>query len=46
LAWLERNPLSDHLHVLENDSRYAWMAARQRRARACPQLSQMRMEAA
>lgn len=31
LAWLERNRLSDHLHVLENDPRYGWAAARRRR---------------
>ena len=30
LAWLERNRLSDHLHLLEGDSRYAWTAARRR----------------
>jgi hypothetical protein len=30
LAWLERNRLADHLHLLEGDARYAW-AARQRR---------------
>ena len=29
LAWLERNRLADHLHVLEGDARYAW-GARQR----------------
>ena len=25
-AWLERNRLSDHLHLLDGDSRYAWTA--------------------
>ncbi|UFN47600.1 DEAD/DEAH box helicase family protein [Roseomonas sp. OT10] len=29
VAWLERNRLSDHLHLLEGDARYGW-AARQR----------------
>ncbi len=28
LAWLERNRLQDHLHLLEGDSRYAWSARR------------------
>jgi hypothetical protein len=32
LAWLERNRLSDHLHLLEGDSRYAWTAAKRRRS--------------
>jgi superfamily II DNA or RNA helicase len=32
LAWLERNRLVDHLHRLEGDPRYAWTAARRRRA--------------
>jgi len=32
LAWLERNRLVDHLHLLEGDPRYAWTAARRRRA--------------
>jgi hypothetical protein len=31
LAWLERNRLSDHLNLLQGDSRYAWTAARRRR---------------
>jgi hypothetical protein len=31
LTWLERNRLSDHLHHLEGDPRYAWTAARRRR---------------
>ena len=30
VAWLERNRLSDHLHLLEGDAKYAW-TARQRR---------------
>lgn len=30
LAWLERNRISDHLHLLEGDARYDW-TARQRR---------------
>jgi len=30
LAWLERNRISDHLHLLEGDARYDWIA-RQRR---------------
>ena len=30
IAWLERNRLSDHLHLLEGDAKYAW-TARQRR---------------
>jgi hypothetical protein len=30
LAWLERNRIADHLHLLEGDARYAW-TARQRR---------------
>ncbi len=29
VAWLERNRLSDHLHLLDGDMRYAW-SARQR----------------
>ncbi|TGD94793.1 DEAD/DEAH box helicase [Methylobacterium nonmethylotrophicum] len=28
LAWLERNRLQDHLHLLEGDARYAWSARR------------------
>jgi hypothetical protein len=32
LAWLERNRLSDHLHLLDGDSRYAWTAAKRRRS--------------
>ncbi|KMO43419.1 restriction endonuclease subunit R [Methylobacterium tarhaniae] len=28
LAWLERNRLQDHLHLLEGDSRYAWSVRR------------------
>ncbi|WP_407524645.1 DEAD/DEAH box helicase [Methylobacterium oryzisoli] len=28
LAWLERNRLGDHLHLLEGDARYAWTARR------------------
>jgi superfamily II DNA or RNA helicase len=31
LAWLERNRLSDHLHLLEGDTRYAWSAAKRKR---------------
>jgi hypothetical protein len=31
VAWLERNRLSDHLHVLEGDARYAWTVAVRRR---------------
>ena len=31
LAWLERNRLLDHLHVLEGDARYAGTAAIRRR---------------
>lgn len=37
LAWLERNRLRDHLHLLEGDARYAWDARRvvkEARARA------------
>jgi superfamily II DNA or RNA helicase len=35
LSWLERNRLSDHLHLLAGDARYAWtVAARRRRAAA------------
>jgi hypothetical protein len=30
VAWLERNRIADHLHLLEGDARFAW-AARQRR---------------
>jgi superfamily II DNA or RNA helicase len=30
LAWLERNRIADHLHVLEGDARYGW-TVRQRR---------------
>jgi hypothetical protein len=26
LAWLQRNRLSDHLHLLAGDARYAWTA--------------------
>ena len=29
VSWLERNRLSDHLHALDGDMRYAW-SARQR----------------
>ena len=29
VSWLERNRLSDHLHLLDGDMRYAW-SARQR----------------
>ena len=29
VSWLERNRLSEHLHLLEGDMRYAW-SARQR----------------
>jgi hypothetical protein len=32
LSWLERNRLSDHLHLLDGDSRYAWTAAKRRRS--------------
>jgi hypothetical protein len=32
LAWLERNRLSDHLSLLDGDSRYAWTAARRQRS--------------
>jgi hypothetical protein len=32
LAWLERNRLVDHLHVLEGDARYAWTVAARRRS--------------
>jgi superfamily II DNA or RNA helicase len=32
LAWLERNRLSEHLHLLEGDTRYAWTAAKRRRS--------------
>ncbi len=28
IGWLERNRLSDHLHLLEDDPRYAWTARR------------------
>ncbi|MBK3426856.1 restriction endonuclease subunit R, partial [Methylobacterium sp. IIF4SW-B5] len=28
LAWLERNRLQDHLHLLEGDTRYAWSTRR------------------
>ncbi|MBV8590783.1 MAG: restriction endonuclease subunit R, partial [Acetobacteraceae bacterium] len=28
VAWLERNRLRDHLHVLDGDARYAWTARR------------------
>jgi hypothetical protein len=37
LAWLERNRLSDHAHLLEGDARYAW-SARQRRFRPLARL--------
>ena len=30
VAWLERNRIADHLHLLEGDAKYAW-TARQRR---------------
>jgi hypothetical protein len=26
IGWLERNRLSEHLHLLEGDPRYAWSA--------------------
>ena len=29
VSWLERNRVSDHLHLLDGDMRYAW-SARQR----------------
>jgi hypothetical protein len=35
IAWLERNRLSDHLHLLEGDAKYAW-TARQRRLDLSP----------
>jgi hypothetical protein len=35
LAWLERNRLAEHLHLLEGDTRYAW-SARQRRPHWLP----------
>ena len=35
IAWLERNRLSDHLHLLEEDAKYAW-TARQRRLDLSP----------
>jgi hypothetical protein len=35
LAWMERNRLADHAHLLDGDTRYAW-SARQRRARWMP----------
>ena len=28
VSWLERNRLSDHLHLLEGDMRYAWSVRR------------------
>ena len=28
LAWLDRNRLSEHLHLLEGDARYAWSERR------------------
>jgi superfamily II DNA or RNA helicase len=28
IAWLERNRISDHLHLLEGDHRYGWVARR------------------
>ena len=28
IGWLERNRLSDHLHLLDGDPRYAWSAKR------------------
>ena len=28
VAWLERNRLSDHLHLLDGDARHAWTARR------------------
>jgi hypothetical protein len=34
VAWLERNRISDHLHVLEGDPRYAWTVAVRRRRSA------------
>ncbi|MGV7032857.1 DEAD/DEAH box helicase [Methylobacterium symbioticum] len=30
LAWLERNRLSDHAHLLDGDARYAWSVRRRR----------------
>ncbi|KAB1074524.1 DEAD/DEAH box helicase [Methylobacterium soli] len=36
LAWLERNRLSDHAHLIEADARYAW-SERQRRGRWMPE---------
>lgn len=32
LAWLERNRLSDHAHLLDGDARYAWSARQRRRS--------------
>ena len=29
VGWLERNRLSEHLHLLDNDTRYAWTARKQ-----------------
>ena len=29
VGWLERNRLSEHLHLLDNDPRYAWTARKQ-----------------
>ncbi|AWN38445.1 DEAD/DEAH box helicase [Methylobacterium radiodurans] len=31
LAWLERNRLSDHAHLLDGDARYAWSVRQRRR---------------
>ncbi len=36
IGWLERNRLADHIHLIENDPRYAWSARRQRIARQKP----------
>ncbi len=32
LAWLERNRLSDHAHLLDGDTRYAWSVRQRRRS--------------
>lgn len=32
IAWMERNRLADHLHLLEDDARFRWSSVRQGRA--------------
>ena len=44
IGWLERNRLSDHLAVLEEDTRYKWSERRRRDARSEPGAWMAKME--